>query len=228
LRGNNKKVSPDFVGDFRSACMALWPGVKAVYLQGACGDLDPVVGGEERPARMRSIGRELAECLARLWPERVPVRDPEIEGALGTLALPFAELGDEPHEFARKADRLGPAYARFAQESSAVLIRKIAEGTLPAEDLVEAQKIRIGDVVLYFHGAELFSKPAIQLRERLGDRLWVVGYSNDFIGYVPDREDYEAGGYAAVNVPYMVHKPPYLPDVADRWVEKSARFLSGR
>jgi len=44
-------------------------------------------------------------------------------------------------------------------------------------------------------GAEVFSRMADELRAAAGERLYVVGYANGDIGYLPTREAFDEGGY---------------------------------
>jgi hypothetical protein len=58
------------------------------------------------------------------------------------------------------------------------------------------QAIRIGDV--YFVGvpAEFFTKLGIEIKRRSPHRYtYVFGLTNDYIGYVPDRDAFKLGGY---------------------------------
>lgn len=236
FRHSDRYISPDFVGAFRRAIRRQWPGVMPVYLQGACGDLNPDVkafyGDLEQV--VAGVGLAVAGGVMTLYGRRRPHPVTGLAAAVTTIELPHSRLTEElvrafvsshtppePH-----TDVYTRGRARFAREAAAFMTARLESGSLPAVDLVELQAIRLGGLTMLFHGAELFSAPAIALRERF-DGLWVVGYANDFWGYVPDRVDFERKGYAAVTVPYMVHKPPYVPDVADHFVAQAAGFLAG-
>lgn len=51
----------------------------------------------------------------------------------------------------------------------------------------------------------------------LGRRATEV-HDDLFIGYLPDREDFTAGGYASTLVPRILRMPPYSPAVGDALV----------
>jgi len=234
FRNDNTGISPDFVGYFRSALRAQWPGALPIYLQGACGDLNPNVSEYQGPPEVavQGVGLAVAGGVLGLFGKRRPLSVDALSGATKVIDLPFAALSSEmvdafAHRIAPPPERTGIAAAgarRFAQDAQAIFIPKIEQRDLPNVDRVELQQLGLGPLTMLFHGAELFSAPAIALRERV-EGLWIVGYSNDFWGYLPDLVDFERNGYAAVTVPYMVNKPPYEPDVGERWVELAASFL---
>ena len=44
-------------------------------------------------------------------------------------------------------------------------------------------------------------------------------------GYLPDREDFAAGGYAATLVPRILQMPPYRPAVGETLVSGAVALL---
>lgn len=235
FRNHHTYISPDFVAAFRQSLIKQWPNVVPVYLQGACGDLNPNVSvyqGEPEVA-VNGIGMAVAGGVLGLYGRRKPLEVPSLEALTTMIHLPHAPLKEEDLDaFAASIApanltpaSLAESRARFAKEATGRMRERLDAGDLPASDRVELQQLRLGPLTMLFHGAELFSDPAIRLREALPG-LWVVGYSNDFWGYVPDSVDFDRKGYAAVTVPYMVQKPPYTRDVADRFVEEALQFLA--
>ena len=70
--------------------------------------------------------------------------------------------------------------------------------------------LRIGDLLMLAHGGELFCEYGLELKDRCGPGpVMVVGYANDLIGYVPDPDEFDRGGYAATTVPLMCSSFPY-------------------
>jgi len=61
---------------------------------------------------------------------------------------------------------------------------------------IELAVLQIGEVKLFAFPGELFARLGIQLRENVGRKnTIVIGYANDFWGYLPSLQDYEQGGY---------------------------------
>jgi hypothetical protein len=56
----------------------------------------------------------------------------------------------------------------------------------------EVQALAVGDVAIVGTGFELFSGPGRALRERSPFKsTLVLGYSNDYLGYLPPTEDFD-------------------------------------
>jgi len=75
------------------------------------------------------------------------------------------------------------------------MTRMVKEGK--AEDHRDAElfAVRFGDAVLLGVNAEVFSRFTDLVREMTGRRVYVVGYANGVMGYLPTKEAYEEGGY---------------------------------
>jgi hypothetical protein len=58
------------------------------------------------------------------------------------------------------------------------------------------QVIRIGDVVIVGIPAELFTQLGVDIKKRSPFRnTYIAELANDWIGYIPNREAYQLGGY---------------------------------
>jgi hypothetical protein len=58
------------------------------------------------------------------------------------------------------------------------------------------QTIRIGDVVIVGVPAEFFTGLGVELKKRSPfGQTFIAELSNDWVGYIPDREAYPLGGY---------------------------------
>ena len=86
--------------------------------------------------------------------------------------------------------------------------------------------MRLGDVGLVFHGSELYSVYGLMIRRDSPlPRTIVVGYSDGYVGYLPDPKAYEAREYAAVVVPKILNYPPFARTAARELSEGALRLL---
>ena len=84
-------------------------------------------------------------------------------------------------------------------ESVIQVFRRMREGLAPHRGEIRKtwlQVIRMGDIALVGVPGELFTKVGQRIKRRSPFRhTYVVGLANDYIGYIPDAEAYELGGY---------------------------------
>ena len=103
------------------------------------------------------------------------------------------------------------AVARFGAEWTADLLPKLE--SLPETLALEVQALRIGDVFIAAHPAELFTSLGLELRRRWPQPdLFVLGYANGSIGYLPDAAEIARRGYAARQSPKLTGQFPFTAD----------------
>ena len=74
--------------------------------------------------------------------------------------------------------------------------------------------IRLGDVAMLFHPAELYTVYGLEIqRDSPFRQTLVVGYADGYVGYVPDAKAYVRAEYAAAMVPRILNYPPFEPTV---------------
>ncbi len=113
-----------------------------------------------------------------------------------------------PQRYGGSVERAVAAVARFAVEWTEDILPDL--DTRPETLGVETQALRIGDVYVAAHPAELFTTLALDLRGRWGrDDLFVLGYSNASIGYMPDAYDVARRSYAAYQSPRNTGQFPF-------------------
>jgi neutral ceramidase len=103
------------------------------------------------------------------------------------------------------------AVARFGVEWTADMLPKL--DSRPETLALEVQALRIGDVFIAAHPAELFASLGLDLRRRWARKdLFVLGYANGSIGYLPDAAEIERQGYAALQSPKLSGQFPFTAD----------------
>ena len=85
----------------------------------------------------------------------------------------------------------------------------LPDGHLP----IELQGFRLGDAAFVAIPGEVFVEIGLTIKRQLPHLTFVVGIANGYIGYVPTREAYAAGGYEVVSSKCQ-------PGAADVLVEK--------
>lgn len=208
LSSENRHISGDVSGAAARYAEAHLPGRPVcLFTQGGCGNINPPAQSPCYPV-MQQFGQRLGrEAVYALDAQAVSAAEARLSSALATLELPLDVLAPAQveAEYAREMAALDPgsafydhaarAYADWRRETLALL----ADGSAPATIPVDVQAVRIGPAAFVAVGAEVFSRLAAELRAAAGPRVYVVGYANGDIGYLPPREIYAEGGYEVDN-----------------------------
>jgi hypothetical protein len=132
----------------------------------------------------------------------------------------FDETAEENAVTSYCAKRIGPA-----GESVAVVFRQMRKELAPIQGHQRTtwlQAMRIGDVALVGVPAELFTKLGLEIKRRSPFRHTVVAeLSNDWIGYLPDREGHRLGGYQVWTGFHSYAEP----GTGERVVDEAVRLL---
>ncbi len=115
-----------------------------------------------------------------------------------------------PLRYGGSVEKAVQAVARFAVEWTEEILPVL--DTRPETLPVEIQAIRIGDIFLTANPSELFTSLGLDLRRQWpGGDLFILGYSNGSIGYLPDAPAFEHPGYATLQSPKFTGQFPFTP-----------------
>jgi hypothetical protein len=236
LGSDNRLLSADYPGLVTSAVEAA-SGAVCLFLTGACGDIGPVERGE---ASLKIIGQAVAAEVLRVLPSLAPVAPPvlDTEGEILDLplgALPSREelvtLREQYQAASLEADAAGrPLQARIARALEGWTERILAlykERRLPATVQAELQTIHLGDLVLAGVPGELFVELGLQIKAGTAPRqLFVCGFANGNVGYIPARRAYPHGGYE-IDEAYKYYGYPgaLAPEAGEQIVSNVLRLI---
>lgn len=215
LGPSNLAYSGDFPGEAARQIQALRGGV-GLYLQGACGDVDPLVyrergWGSGTFEDTCQIGQRLAGAAAgvlsgaprtddvRLHVGRkiiqVPLDPPPSPAALAELIAGFEADRERARAESNSMDeQIALAMLGWAEE----LQRALQAGAVPQTVSAELFAAGINDLRLVGAPFEAYSDIGLGIKAgcRPGQALF-VGYANGLVGYCPTRWAKEQGGYGA-------------------------------
>ncbi|MFV1995304.1 MAG: neutral/alkaline non-lysosomal ceramidase N-terminal domain-containing protein [Verrucomicrobiales bacterium] len=198
------------------------PGAVAMFVNGCSGDQNPY------PRRMQYFmerhGRSMAMAIEAAL-ETVPraVVGP-VSSEIAWVDIPYAgpptiaELG-ERIEATSGAEK---AYAEFLLEELE------ARGSLPVSYPVPVQVARFGDsLTLVAIGGEVTVDYSLRLKREIGEStgapVWVAGYSNDVMSYIPSDRVLREGGYEGKTSMYYsrsdLHSGSWAEGIEERLVE---------
>jgi len=221
-----------------------WPGAvvraveekgdRAVFLQGFCGDIDPVIQmnrwGEGTSDDLLDIADLVRRRLARAERFALAEPAPRLAAAESRVAIPLAVYDKRTIErraasFAKTYSRF-PGAARFAEDwRERALAEAPALRKAPFVREVPVQALAVGGLKIVALPGEFFSGIGLKLR-RTDDPLMPVGYANGNIGYVPsDRDFRDTADYACYCAPMFYQLFPFEAGVERAFLRAARRTL---
>ena len=210
LSSQIRLMSADFMGVMRQVVEELVGGT-ALYVQGACGNINPSLMGPDwdHPRRLgNALGAEAARVALLAQPvTALPLRVTRRRVDLPALLPTSVEAGRE-RVAALEADRDRLDAAGVDPGASARIwnTRRLERARQGLEALERGQPlppvpadlgaVRIGDAALISNPTELFCEIGMTIK-RDSPFPWtaVAGYTDGSAGYVPTRSAYPQGGY---------------------------------
>ncbi len=216
------QVNPLVSADYPGAACALMERVlgadACLFLQGACGDLNPVrdtsnFDDVERYGLM--LAGQALHLMARLDAPDTPPQPPVLAAAHRLVELPPYALPDQPDRsnrsslsyisYSEETTRLEAALAAAATTEERARIApalRVAQDRLamirrgPVSVQAEVQALRIGNVGIVSVPGELFCRLGMEIKRRSPAPFTLVSaYTNGYDGYFPTEAAYAEGGY---------------------------------
>jgi hypothetical protein len=213
------KWNADYAGYAQEFIQQAHPGVVALFLMGCGGDQNPYPRGTIEFAQQH--GRALANAVETA----LMVAPREIKGPLRSA---YAEVDLDYAPIPTREDlrkRLDSKDKYEAGHAKRFLAQLDAGETLPTSYPCPVQVVRFGaDLVLAAIGGETCIDYALRLKKELAGQaaVWVAGYSNDVMGYIPSRRVREEGGYEAGGAMRFssTHPGPWAPTLEEKIIGK--------
>ncbi len=211
-----QKFNGDYAGHAQREIEAAHPGATALFVNGCSGDQNPY------PRRKLEYAEAHGRTLALA-----------VESALGTEMRPLTgRLQAAFREIPLKYDTLPTRAELEALVQSAnkldvnlatnLLGRLDAGETLPTSYPYPIQVFRLGDRLTFVSLAgEVVVDYSLRLQKEVDDPIvWVAGYCNDVMTYIPSRRVWEEGGYEGNEARKHNHHPArWAPETEEVIVE---------
>jgi hypothetical protein len=172
LGGRNSKISGEWMGRMQLYVEKQIPGVGAIYLQGAAGDINPrKTGGLDGYvddinttwALGEEIGREVVRVYGTLKPG--PLLNPRFQIETAVILCPNS-------------------YRNLFNDFTATTVK------------VPTTVVRMGDMMWTTFPGEMFHNIGIEVKEASpATYAHLMGYTNGSVGYFPEQSAYSEGGY---------------------------------
>ncbi|MCY7358419.1 MAG: neutral/alkaline non-lysosomal ceramidase N-terminal domain-containing protein [Rudanella sp.] len=181
--------SGDYAGFAQLELEKTYPAATVLFFQGAAGDLNPLPR-RTIPLAMQ-YGRELGAAVQRVVEETMRPLKPTLKTAYTEIDLPFSAPPTDAELNALTASK--EAYQqRWAIRT---MVARQQNQPVPSSYPYPVQLWQMGDQWLVSLGGEIVVEYALDLKKRLGSNAFVIGYSNDVMGYIPSETVLREGGY---------------------------------
>ncbi len=204
-------------------------GMRVLFFQGSCGDLNCRGFGEGMDT-MKANGSLLHDCVLPALDNIETNPNVDIDGDTYEIALPTevpnrtaleAELVEYRERLLATKERAGTEEHRKLrfEVDWRTLRLELLDGPHPQRLEFHVSWMRINDTVLLAHPLELFFTFGKQVQSASPyPQTMIVGYANETVGYLARPQDFDQEGfgwYAAVFAPRICRHLPFEPDAGD-------------
>jgi neutral ceramidase len=205
----------DYPGFAQETLEKEYPGVTALFWAGCGADQNPLP--RRSVALAEAYGQELAQGVEAVL--KAPMQPVQ-----GRLALAYTEI-DLPFAGLPDRDRLvqdSTSKDRYIARRAQLLLRRLEkEGSLAGTYPYPVQAWQLGEGLTFVAlGGEVVVDYVLRLKKELGARgLWVAGYSNDVMAYIPSLRVLKEGGYeGATSMVYYGQPTVWGPAIEEKIV----------
>ncbi|MBI4551224.1 MAG: neutral/alkaline non-lysosomal ceramidase N-terminal domain-containing protein [Candidatus Latescibacteria bacterium] len=216
-----------------------YDGFLSLFINGAAGDINPRERDTFEVADR--LGTELADAATGAWDRATAVEVTALRGASRTVTLPLSPPPslDEAHDL---LSEYGDKYETLKQEGgsevaikvagamaswAAELYKRLRDGTVPSSIDAEFQAFGLGPVRFIAVPGELFSAIGLAIKQACqGLNVFVVGYGNEDIGYLPTRQAFQQGGYEVADAHRYYDLLPVTPETENIVIEAAVGLIN--
>jgi len=183
------KWSGDYAGFAQLELEKAHPGATALFLQGCGADQNPL------PRRTvplaRQYGRDLAAAVDRVLDEDMQLLSPHLTNAYAEV-----ELALNPPPSKEELTKMAAGFSDYRKRWADHLLRDMDRGeALRTSYPYPVEVWKLGDQPMIILGGEVVVGYAIGLKHIFGQNVFVLGYSNDVMSYIPTAKILQEGGY---------------------------------
>jgi len=218
LDENNLLISADYPAYIYKSLSEVYPEAIILFTNGAAGDInigysaDDSALGEKMDIRTfenaEKIGKRICNKVISVMND-IPINNKELlVYKKKVIKLPFKTQLPQKHELEEQIKKRQDSIINTIVKSKK---KKLQIRQIYDEIILEKMKsqynnggflnteidiLRVNDAILVTVPGELFCKLGLKIKKMLSPKIaMIVGYANDYIGYIPTKEAFSQGGY---------------------------------
>jgi hypothetical protein len=224
LMGSNYQWHGDYAGCAQLELERRHPGAVVLFAMGCGGDINPQPRGEIGLAEEH--GRELADAADRSLAKPMQPIAGKFASAFDDIVLTFSKQPTE--EKLREAREKNQPFKEMYQAWSAIVSERLrTRGDDALRQPYAVQAWRLGALPWVALSGEPVVEYSLRLRQEIGSDLWVLGYSNDVMCYIPNERTLKEGRYEGDSSMIAYGKPsPWSPGLEEKIIGKARELVT--
>lgn len=195
--------SGDFAGFAQLELEKLHPGTTALFFQGAGGN--QIAYPRRTIAAAQQHGKSLSAAVERVLNEDMQELTPKLASAYEEIELPIS-----PPPSMEVLNKMAEDESLDENKWAQILINGVKAGKpLRTSYPYPVQVWRVGEQSIFSLGGEVVVEYALELKRIFGQNIFVAGYCNDVMAYIPISAILNEGGYEPVSS--ITSSSGYLP-----------------
>lgn len=186
----HQRFSGDYAGYAQQALEKAHPEAVAMFMNGCSGDQNPY------PRKTMELAQTHGQSLATAVEAALTTNMRRLKGTIRAayreipLAYDTPPTQEQLLQEQQSANQYQAAHARR-------LLERLKDGPLPTTYPYPVQVLRLGnDLTWVTLGGEVVVDYSLRLKHEIQDPLvWVSGYTNDVMAYIPSLRIWQEGGY---------------------------------
>lgn len=209
----------DYAGVAQRELESRYPGATAFFTLGCGADINPLPRGEI--SHVERYGAALADAVDRALAKVPTAITGTFASASQDLALAFDHSPTEA-ELSQAAASNQPIDQLWAKRMQ----QRLQTGDVKRSYPYPVQAWRIGTLSWLALGGEVVVDYSLRLRKENPENLWVLGYSNDVMAYIPSERVLKEGGYEGLTSMRVYDQPSgWATGLEDQIVTAANRLL---
>lgn len=185
--------SGDYAGVAQLELEKLYPGTTALFFQGTGGN--QMAYPRRTVAAAQHHGKSLAAAVERVLSEKMQQLTSELSSAYEEIELPIS-----PSPGIDVLKKMAEDETMDESKWAQILVNETKTGKpLKTSYPYPVQVWRLGEQTIFSLGGEVVVEYALELKRIFGQNIFVAGYCNDVMAYIPTAAILNEGGYEAVS-----------------------------